>query len=170
MGTLESVSNDLPGGAAPAVSSLVVASREVASMPIVESPAAAPATAVAPKPPVNAVTIVTAIAILALFAWLFAVMLDRAVPSKDWDRYLALYNSVQSIVAAAVGALMGSQVSTGLALVARAEGAASKQRVERLEGNIKSFQADVVNGGVASESGDLTSRTRLLVRAMALLH
>ncbi|MEG3125985.1 hypothetical protein [Sphingomonas sp. GB1N7] len=170
MGTLASVSNDLPEGAAPAVSSVAVDSRDVASVPVVESPVVVPATAVAPKPPVNVVTIVTAIAILALFAWLFAVMLDRAVPSKDWDRYLALYNSVQSIVAAAVGALMGAQVSAGLAVVARAEGAASKQRVERLEGNIKSFQADVVNGGAASESGDLTSRTRLLARAIALLH
>lgn len=169
MGTLQSVSNDTPV-VAPRPPDPVVTRTAAVVVPITErraEPATIPA---APRPPVNVVTIVSAIAILGLFAWLFGFMLDRGVPSKDWDRYLALYNSVQSIVAAAVGALLGAQVSAGQAVVARAEGTVAKQRADRLEGNIKSFQADVAQAGRGAESGDLASHERLLARAMTLLH
>ncbi len=170
MGSLQSVSNDPPvtlpkGDADPIVNKL-----GPAILPVVQSPTWPLTTPALPKPPSNAVTVVSAVVILGLFAWLFGFMLDSGVPSKDWDRYLALYNSVQSIVAAAVGALLGAQVSAGQAMVARAEGNAAKQRADKLEGNIKSFVVDVAQAAPGAESGDLTSRERLLAQAMALLN
>jgi hypothetical protein len=170
VGTLQSVSNDPPVVAGAVQPDLVVTGTDTAVIPVVVPRSEPSIPPVGPKPPLNVVTIVSAIAILGLFAWLFGFMLDRGVPSKDWDRYLALYNSVQSIVAAAVGALLGAQVSAGQAVVARAEGTAAKQRADKLEGNIKSFQADVARAAPGAESGDLSSRERLLARAMALLH
>lgn len=173
MGNLQSVSNDPPVVVAPAPARPEVA-RAIVPMDQsgVGNPRPVPPVPVGatPKSPVNLVAIVTAALILGLFAWLFDFMLETGVPSKDWDRYIALFNSVQSIVAAATGALLGAQVSAGQAVAAKAEGAVAKARADRLESNIKSFQADVAKSRLTAEAGDPGATERLLARTMTLLH
>lgn len=161
MGTLESVSNDPPAAVA-VVSPDGAAANQVHAPEATQIPAA-----VATAPPANKVTIISAAIILALFTWLFQYMVTAGVSHEHWDRLIALYNSVQAIVAAAVGALLGAQVSAGQATVARAAAAEARQRAVRLETNIKGFQTDLARAGSASESA---GRDRLLTRAMALLH
>ncbi len=161
MGTLQSVSND-----PPAAGAIVGPDGGGANRVLALEPPPLPA-AVATAPPINKVTIISAAIILALFTWLFQYMVTAGVSHEHWDRLIALYNSVQAIVAAAVGALLGAQVSAGQATVARAAADEARQRAVRLETNIKGFQNDLARAGGASESA---GRDRLLTRAMTLLH
>lgn len=160
MGKLQSVSNDpqLPEPVAG-----LAAVREEGQKPADLSAHSRPSSA-------NIVTIVAAAVILTLFTWLFYFMVTNGVSSAHWDRLIALYNSVQTIVAAAVGALLGAQVSAGQATVARAAAEDSRQRAAKLETNIKGFQTDIARSGSVSESTGAAGRERLLIRAMTLLH
>ena len=119
----------------------------------------------------NTVVIVSAAVILSLFCWLFWYMVTKGIGSVDhWDRLVALYNSVQTIIVAAVGALLGTQVSAGQLAAARTSGDEAQQRARKLETNIKAFQADISSAVRTAESGVVVSPDGLVARAMTLLH